>query len=212
MLHVCPVCAQSFHGKPCVKFCSRECFGVSQRTAKDLACPVCGKIALSHLSWPSKYCGMACYTSARQKAAVCGFCKSTFKPRRASSIYCGRRCRGLAQRKRLSPRPCPHCASVFSPSRKNPVFCSLRCYGLSQRGVHPRAGNNFTPRQKRLIRQRDGRKCRRCGKTSSLHFDHVVPIYRGGTNAIANGQILCEDCHKKKTKRDLDRNHERLPA
>jgi len=39
---------------------------------------------------------------------------------------------------------------------------------------------------------RDGGKCRICGATDELHFDHIVPFSKGGTSLRAkNIQLLC---------------------
>ena len=40
--------------------------------------------------------------------------------------------------------------------------------------------------------KRDGGKCRECGTTDELHFDHIVPVAKGGTSLVAeNIQLLC---------------------
>jgi hypothetical protein len=40
--------------------------------------------------------------------------------------------------------------------------------------------------------KRDEGKCRRCGASSSLHFDHIIPYSKGGSSKDpANIQILC---------------------
>jgi hypothetical protein len=40
--------------------------------------------------------------------------------------------------------------------------------------------------------QRDGGKCVVCGAVDELHFDHVVPVAKGGTSLVAeNIQLLC---------------------
>lgn len=45
---------------------------------------------------------------------------------------------------------------------------------------------------------RDGGRCRQCGSTAQLHFDHVIPISRGGANTVANIQLLCGACNRAK--------------
>ena len=40
--------------------------------------------------------------------------------------------------------------------------------------------------------------CRRCGSTQQLHFDHVIPVSRGGANSVANIQLLCGVCDRAK--------------
>jgi hypothetical protein len=61
-------------------------------------------------------------------------------------------------------------------------------------------------RHKRVIPQdvkiavsaRDGGRCRKCGSTQKLHFDHVIPVSRGGANSVANIQLLCGACNRSK--------------
>jgi len=58
----------------------------------------------------------------------------------------------------------------------------------------------LTPARRRLIPtavklevwRRDGGKCVVCGAADELHFDHVVPVSKGGTSVVAvNIQLLC---------------------
>jgi hypothetical protein len=51
---------------------------------------------------------------------------------------------------------------------------------------------------KLLVWARDGGACVRCGAKKELHFDHVIPVAKGGGNAEANIQILCQPCNLKK--------------
>lgn len=40
--------------------------------------------------------------------------------------------------------------------------------------------------------KRDKGKCRKCGSTDNLHFDHILPFSKGGTSLLAeNIQLLC---------------------
>ena len=66
-------------------------------------------------------------------------------------------------------------------------------------------------RHKRVIPQdvkiavsaRDGGRCRKCGSTQQLHFDHVIPASKGGANTVANIQLLCGACNRAKGARLL---------
>lgn len=41
-------------------------------------------------------------------------------------------------------------------------------------------------------------------KAHRLEVDHIIPIYKGGQSlGLENHQILCFNCHKSKTKKDL---------
>jgi hypothetical protein len=51
---------------------------------------------------------------------------------------------------------------------------------------------------KLLVWARDGGACVRCGSKKELHFDHIIPVAKGGGNVEANIQLLCEPCNLKK--------------
>lgn len=53
-------------------------------------------------------------------------------------------------------------------------------------------------RLKRLLIERDGRKCALCGQTREITIDHIEPIIRGGNNDLDNLQLLCMPCNTKK--------------
>lgn len=48
------------------------------------------------------------------------------------------------------------------------------------------------------VSARDGGRCRQCGSTEKLHFDHIIPVSKGGANTIANIQLLCASCNRSK--------------
>jgi hypothetical protein len=52
---------------------------------------------------------------------------------------------------------------------------------------------------KLLVWSRDGGRCVRCGSKEELHFDHIIPVAKGGGNTSANIQILCQTCNLKKS-------------
>jgi hypothetical protein len=77
---------------------------------------------------------------------------------------------------------------------------------LIHRATHSHIPAPVGERAKRAIPQdvkiavsaRDGGRCRQCGSTQQLHFDHVIPISRGGANTVANIQLLCGACNRAK--------------
>jgi hypothetical protein len=63
---------------------------------------------------------------------------------------------------------------------------------------------------KAAVWQRDGGRCAHCGITDAesaartgvhLHYDHVVPFSRNGTDTVNNIQLLCEPCNLSKGNR-----------
>ena len=69
---------------------------------------------------------------------------------------------------------------------------------------HPAIEN---PRRWAVVRQfvfqRDGHRCRACGKAGRLECDHVIPVVRGGDWWAAEElQALCRGCHINKTRQE----------
>ena len=66
-----------------------------------------------------------------------------------------------------------------------------------------------TPRWKRLRRvalDRDGWRCRQCGKAGRLEVDHIQPMHKGGAFwDLDNLQSLCVSCHIAETARENSR-------
>lgn len=45
---------------------------------------------------------------------------------------------------------------------------------------------------------RDGGRCRNCGSTTNLQFDHIIPRAWGGSGTAQNVELLCRDCNLQK--------------
>lgn len=67
----------------------------------------------------------------------------------------------------------------------------------SQKERQPHA---FSAKQRRVLLDRVGGQCQRCGATEALELDHIVPIAHGGTNDDDNALVLCKTCHLEKTR------------
>ena len=57
---------------------------------------------------------------------------------------------------------------------------------------------------KKTIASNQQWKCNICNNIidASYEIDHIIPLYKGGTNDIYNLQALCRNCHGKKTIED----------
>lgn len=53
------------------------------------------------------------------------------------------------------------------------------------------------------VAARDDGRCRQCGSTTELRFDHVIPWSKGGANTVANIQLLCGPCNRHKGADDI---------
>ncbi|WP_345147945.1 HNH endonuclease [Arthrobacter ginkgonis] len=52
---------------------------------------------------------------------------------------------------------------------------------------------------KQYIWARDEARCRSCGSTTELQFDHIIPLAMGGSSNAENLQILCGPCNRSKS-------------
>jgi 5-methylcytosine-specific restriction protein A len=59
---------------------------------------------------------------------------------------------------------------------------------------------------RKRIKERDGWLCQNCqrnGRTSVGHeVDHIIPLWKGGTDDDDNKELLCRECHKTKSARE----------
>ncbi|TAG06931.1 MAG: HNH endonuclease [Cytophagia bacterium] len=81
-------------------------------------------------------------------------------------------------------------------------------YRYDSEAIQKRNLEDFTISLKKIIFERDGFECARCGKNkinypdAEFHIDHIVPKDEGGKAILENGQVLCSRCNfiKKNTK------------
>jgi hypothetical protein len=51
---------------------------------------------------------------------------------------------------------------------------------------------------RQAVYERDGGRCRYCGSTKDLHYDHILAHSKGGSDTVENLQLLCEKCNLSK--------------
>lgn len=58
--------------------------------------------------------------------------------------------------------------------------------------------------KKKFISAQQGWKCFHCKQQLSAFYevDHIIPLYKGGSNDLSNLVSLCRECHSKKTAMD----------
>jgi 5-methylcytosine-specific restriction endonuclease McrA len=59
-------------------------------------------------------------------------------------------------------------------------------------------GENFTTEEWLALVEECGGRCLCCGSQEQMTVDHVIPLSRGGSNAISNIQPLCQGCNLDK--------------
>ena len=52
---------------------------------------------------------------------------------------------------------------------------------------------------RREVWRRDEGKCVKCGSRAKLHYDHIIPVSKGGGNTARNIELLCEPCNLAKS-------------
>ncbi len=86
----------------------------------------------------------------------------------------------------------------------NYYFCTKKnkCLWLKEPKFNLNKLIGFTPNiskgAKKLILNGHQPFCICCGSEKNLTFDHVIPVSKGGTDNLLNGQILCKKCNTVK--------------
>lgn len=51
---------------------------------------------------------------------------------------------------------------------------------------------------KLLVWRRDEGRCVKCGSTTELQYDHIIPVSLGGGSSPENVELLCGPCNRRK--------------
>jgi len=63
----------------------------------------------------------------------------------------------------------------------------------------PARREHIPPELQDEVWRRDGGRCVRCESEEELHFDHVIPVSKGGGNTAENLQVMCGPCNRAKS-------------
>lgn len=131
------------------------------------------------------------------------------RPRAKSCLVCGVRTPDGAARcpahRFGSRRPSP-CLVCGKPTQGN--YCQLHEPTIDEAERNARNPYRQAYKDPQYAKNRQHRferahgKCESCGQVllpAEWECDHLVPIRRGGTNAIENLRVLCKPCHRSKT-------------
>ena len=60
---------------------------------------------------------------------------------------------------------------------------------------------NVSESKKKYVAAAQQWKCKKCGITldATYEIDHILPLYKGGSNDVNNLEALCRNCHGNKT-------------
>jgi 5-methylcytosine-specific restriction endonuclease McrA len=73
-----------------------------------------------------------------------------------------------------------------------------------RRTAKNQAGGSYTVAEWKTLCEQYDNRCLRCGKKEKLTFDHVIPVSKGGSSDISNGQPLCFSCNAGKRDKTTD--------
>jgi len=90
---------------------------------------------------------------------------------------------------------------LFEPTEKRRSFC-IKCNKIKQRKGPGRAYDLGEYRQNRQILLKNAIICTGCRGPGTaadpLTVDHIVPLSKGGSNSLANLQVLHRSCNSSK--------------
>lgn len=197
----------------------RHIFGIADMGRKRLGetrnCTTCGKEFYRPPSyvaaWPSATCSRKCAAVNRLKgeARNCKQCGKGFYALKRDidkgfGIYCSNDCNGAAYRRQVTVK-CNWCSKpiqrVFNEAaNRKTLYCDMTCKTAWNRRFYARRSRKFSPWHKKAWRETF---CRRCGSTTNLQLDHIIPRFAGGMPVRENAQTLCRPCNLRKQQEDL---------
>jgi len=63
----------------------------------------------------------------------------------------------------------------------------------------PRKRGRAAIKDRTRIMERDGGVCQLCQRCVATQVDHIIPLFKGGSDSDENKQCICDQCHNRKT-------------
>jgi hypothetical protein len=83
-----------------------------------------------------------------------------------------------------------------------PVFFNAEPFTETKEKRHTSKSRYIAREIMLKVVRRDGQICQQCKRNvldNELHFDHIIPISRGGPTTVDNLRVLCGDCNREKS-------------
>ena len=211
----CEVCGVSIaHKRAGSRWCSRGCKSESSTAVRrNSECMVCG-VDITGLSKIAKYCGGACRTAFNEgrveahlrrlrEGARCAWCDEDILHLGGHYRYCGAKCKRLGQleylrewKRDLRSRDVERARSL---DRQYYAARSAQVKAKVNRRRARVLGNDA-----RLVTDRDidrmlSLPCAYCACCKSEEIDHIIPLARGGRDAVGNLVGACSFCNRSKS-------------
>lgn len=191
----CVVCATGYRSsRPTGKYCSNACRSVDYRS-RNIG-PPGRKSRTCHL--PADHPVRALIAEAQAEA------KRQAEQRRLEVVE-------VWPKPWMTARHCPECDAYFTPLlTSTTIHCTKRCNKRAarrrRRARENHAVNMWTWSEFNKIILKFGHRCAYCGDepADQMEADHVVPLSRGGSDALSNLLPACKPCNGSKSARSLD--------
>ena len=92
-------------------------------------------------------------------------------------------------------------------------------FGSQKKEIKRDSRRTFTRTQQKELISRQENKCNLCKKelsTDNVDYDHIIPWEDRGKTTLNNGQAICLECHRKKTRKEklkkIDKKRTKKPS
>ena len=75
---------------------------------------------------------------------------------------------------------------------------------INRKNVPKKVKRSVSDSKKKFIASNQKWRCAHCNELldNTFEVDHIIALYKGGTNELNNLEALCRNCHGKKTFRE----------